>query len=174
MPNKMERFTGRARRVLDLAQQEAEQMHHAYIGTEHMLVALLMESSGVAGKALSELGLEYRAVAHGHGGGTRCLDHGQLRELIDHASGYPDHQCRESNAIDQRGGETVERGRHNQLIGVVAVHGILLRHEEIRDRECIATGSTQTDRVPDVVDLRHGAREQRGAIKRTTVGSQRP
>ncbi|MEZ4667977.1 MAG: Clp protease N-terminal domain-containing protein [Anaerolineae bacterium] len=62
MPNKMERFTGRARRVLDLAQQEAEQMHHAYIGTEHMLVALLMESSGVAGKALSELGLDLPAV----------------------------------------------------------------------------------------------------------------
>ncbi len=54
----MERFTQRARRVLSLAHQEAEQMRHGVIGTEHLLLALIREEGGVAGRVLRELGLE--------------------------------------------------------------------------------------------------------------------
>lgn len=54
----MERFTQRARRVLSLAHQEAEQMRHGVIGTEHLLLALIKEEGGVAGRVLRELGLE--------------------------------------------------------------------------------------------------------------------
>ncbi|MGD9091251.1 MAG: ATP-dependent Clp protease ATP-binding subunit [Anaerolineales bacterium] len=54
----MERFTQRARRVLSLAHQEAEQMRHNYIGTEHLLLGLIREEGGVAGRVLRELGLE--------------------------------------------------------------------------------------------------------------------
>ena len=54
----MERFTQRARRVLSLAHQEAERMRHNYIGTEHLLLGLIQEDSGVAGRVLRELGLE--------------------------------------------------------------------------------------------------------------------
>ena len=54
----MERFTQRARRVLSLAHQEAERMRHNYIGTEHLLLGLIQEDGGVAGKVLRELGLE--------------------------------------------------------------------------------------------------------------------
>jgi ATP-dependent Clp protease ATP-binding subunit ClpC len=54
----MERFTQRARRVLSLAHQEAERMHHNYIGTEHLLIGLMKEDGGVAGQVLSDLGLE--------------------------------------------------------------------------------------------------------------------
>jgi ATP-dependent Clp protease ATP-binding subunit ClpC len=57
MPNKMERFTQRARRVLSLAQEEAERMQHSYIGTEHLLLGLMREEGGVAGKVLREMGL---------------------------------------------------------------------------------------------------------------------
>ncbi|MBI1280468.1 MAG: hypothetical protein GC179_20265 [Anaerolineaceae bacterium] len=60
--NKMERFTQRARRVLSLAQEEAERLHHKYIGTEHMLLGLFREDGGVAGRVLRELGLEYSRV----------------------------------------------------------------------------------------------------------------
>jgi len=55
---KMERFTQRARRVLSLAHREAERMRHNYIGTEHLLLGLLQEDGGVAGRVLHELGLE--------------------------------------------------------------------------------------------------------------------
>ena len=62
MPNKMERFTQRARRVLSLAQEEAERLQHNYIGTEHLLLGLIREEGGVAGRVLRELGLEQRRV----------------------------------------------------------------------------------------------------------------
>ena len=58
----MERFTQRARRVLSLAHQEAEQMRHSYIGTEHLLLGLIREEGGVAGRVLRELGLEAERV----------------------------------------------------------------------------------------------------------------
>jgi ATP-dependent Clp protease ATP-binding subunit ClpC len=60
--NKMERFTQRARRVLSLAQDEAERLQHNYIGTEHLLLGLIREEGGVAGRVLRELGLDQRRV----------------------------------------------------------------------------------------------------------------
>ncbi len=58
----MDRLTQRARRVLSLAHQEAEQMRHNYIGTEHLLLGLIREEGGVAGRVLRELGLEVSRV----------------------------------------------------------------------------------------------------------------
>ncbi len=52
-----ERFTDRARRSLVLAQSEAQNLNHHFIGTEHILLGLLAEGSGVAAVALNELGL---------------------------------------------------------------------------------------------------------------------
>ncbi len=62
MPNKMERFTQRARRVLSLAQDEAERLQHHQIGTEHLLLGLMREEGGVAGRVLRDLGLDLRRV----------------------------------------------------------------------------------------------------------------
>jgi len=62
VPNKMERFTQRARRVLSLAQEEAERLQHGHIGTEHLLLGLMREEGGVAGRVLRDLGLEQRRV----------------------------------------------------------------------------------------------------------------
>jgi ATP-dependent Clp protease ATP-binding subunit ClpC len=62
MANSMDRFTQRARRVLSLAHQEAERLHHNYIGTEHLLLGLILEEGGVASRVLRELGLETRRV----------------------------------------------------------------------------------------------------------------
>lgn len=53
----MERFTQRARRVLSLAHQEAERSRQSNIGTEHLLLGLVGEEGGVAGRVLRELGL---------------------------------------------------------------------------------------------------------------------
>ena len=59
---RMERFTQRARRVLSLAQEEAERLQHNYIGTEHLLLGLIREEGGIGGRVLRELGLEQRRV----------------------------------------------------------------------------------------------------------------
>src|SRR5260221_11443549 len=58
----MERFTQRARRVLSLAQEEAERLQHSYIGTEHLLLGLMREEGGVAGRVLRDLGLDPHRV----------------------------------------------------------------------------------------------------------------
>ena len=50
-----ERFTDRARKVMALANQEAQQLNHEYIGTEHILLGLIKEGSGVAANALKGL-----------------------------------------------------------------------------------------------------------------------
>src|SRR3972149_5899836 len=54
----MQRFTQRARRGLSLAPEEAERLHHNYTGTEHLLLGLIREEGGVAGRVLRELGLD--------------------------------------------------------------------------------------------------------------------
>lgn len=54
----LEKFTQSARRVLSLAYEEAERMQQGMIGSEHILLALIQEESGVAGRVLRELGVE--------------------------------------------------------------------------------------------------------------------
>jgi ATP-dependent Clp protease ATP-binding subunit ClpC len=68
----MERFTQRARRVLALAHEEAESLQQNNIFTEHLLLGLIDEESGVAGRALRDLGLEPERV----------------REMVERLSGY--------------------------------------------------------------------------------------
>jgi len=57
-----ERFTPRARRSIVLAQEEARNLHHNYIGTEHILLGLLHEGQGVAARALTPLGVTLDGV----------------------------------------------------------------------------------------------------------------
>jgi ATP-dependent Clp protease ATP-binding subunit ClpC len=57
-----ERFTDQARRAVVLAQEEARMLNHNYIGTEHILLGLLREHDGVAGKALASLDITIEAV----------------------------------------------------------------------------------------------------------------
>ncbi len=59
MPNKLERFTEQARRVLSLAQEEAERFHHNAIGTEHLLIGLVREGEGIAHHLLTDLKVDY-------------------------------------------------------------------------------------------------------------------
>lgn len=73
--DKMRRFTQRARRVLSLAHEEAERMHHNYIGTEHLLLGLIREEGGVAGRVLRELG----------------LDPARVKEMVERLSGIGRH-----------------------------------------------------------------------------------
>ena len=62
MTNRFEKFSERARRVLALAQEEAQRFNHNYIGTEHVLLGLVRETDGVAAKVLTNLGVELNKV----------------------------------------------------------------------------------------------------------------
>ena len=57
-----ERFTDRARMVVSKAQAEAMLLGHSYIGTEHLLLGMLAEGDGIAGKALTDIGLTLESV----------------------------------------------------------------------------------------------------------------
>jgi ATP-dependent Clp protease ATP-binding subunit ClpC len=57
-----ERFTDRARKVMALAHQEAQRFNHEYIGTEHILLGLVKEGSGVGANVLKNLNVELRNV----------------------------------------------------------------------------------------------------------------
>jgi ATP-dependent Clp protease ATP-binding subunit ClpC len=57
MASRFEKFSERARRVLTLAQEEAQHLNHTYIHTEHILLGLAREEEGVAAKVLSNLGV---------------------------------------------------------------------------------------------------------------------
>jgi ATP-dependent Clp protease ATP-binding subunit ClpC len=72
----MERFTQRARRVLSLAHQEAERLRQSTIGTEHLLLGLIQEDGGIAGRVLRELGLEPDRV----------------REMVEKLSGFGEYK----------------------------------------------------------------------------------
>jgi ATP-dependent Clp protease ATP-binding subunit ClpC len=60
--NRFDKFTERARKVLMLAQEEAQRFNHNYIGTEHLLLGLVREGEGVAAKVLGNLGVELNKV----------------------------------------------------------------------------------------------------------------
>ena len=71
----MERFTQRARRVLSLAHQEAERARQNKIGTDHLLLGLMDEEGGVAGRVLRELG----------------MDSDRMREIVERIAGSGDY-----------------------------------------------------------------------------------
>lgn len=62
MASRFEKFSERARRVLSLAQEEAQRFNHNYIGTEHILLGLVRENEGTAAKVLGGLGTELNKI----------------------------------------------------------------------------------------------------------------
>jgi ATP-dependent Clp protease ATP-binding subunit ClpC len=75
MSDKLDRFSKRARKVLTMAQEEAQRLNHNYIGTEHLLLGLVKEDQGVAIKVLRELSVEpmqvIKAIERAVGKGDR-------------------------------------------------------------------------------------------------------
>src|ERR687884_755150 len=62
MADRFDKFTERARKVLQLAQEEAQRFNHHYIGTEHLLLGLVREGEGIAAGVLESLGVSLDKV----------------------------------------------------------------------------------------------------------------
>src|SRR5665809_123642 len=60
--DRFDKFTDRARKVLTLAQDEAQRFNHNYIGTEHILLGLVREGEGVAARVLENMNVELPKV----------------------------------------------------------------------------------------------------------------
>src|SRR5213596_1635323 len=95
MAERFDKFTERAKKVLMLAQEEAQRFNHNYIGTEHLLLGLVREGEGVAAKVLGNLGVELQSAQR------RRVHHWSRRS----------HRCRRywSNSARQKGHRVVCR-----------------------------------------------------------------
>ena len=79
MADTLDRFTRRARQALTLAQEEAQRLHHNYIGTEHLLVGLIRVENSVSSKILRKLGVTYSGAGAGRADGGYGTERGSLR-----------------------------------------------------------------------------------------------
>ncbi len=104
-------FTPRAKRVLELAFDEARQMGHTYIGTEHILLGLLREGEGVAAQVLNNLGADLEAVRK------------QVVELLGTGSGQPAAAKQPKRAktptLEQFGRDLTEQAKEGKLDPVI-------------------------------------------------------
>jgi ATP-dependent Clp protease ATP-binding subunit ClpC len=105
-------WTPRAKTVLELAREEARILHHQYIGTEHLLLALVREGEGVAAKVLRDLDVDLRTARDQVMkvlGGTAAAEEGeQERE-----------RSAETPTLDQFGRDLTELARKGELDPVI-------------------------------------------------------
>ena len=83
-----ERFTHRARRAITIAQDEARGLGHNFLGTEHLLLGLVIEAEGVAGRTLAGLGVDVDTVRR------------DIREIVGSGHGAADAEVLRTIGID--------------------------------------------------------------------------
>ncbi len=147
-----ERFTDRARRVVVLAQEEARMRNHSYIGTEHILLALIDEGDGTGVKALESLGISLDAVRQ------------QVEEIIgqgQHApSGHIPFTPRAKKVLELSLRESVQLG--HDYIGTEHILLGLLREGDGVTAQVLVKLGADLDRVrQQVIQLISTWREQR-------------
>ena len=103
-------LTPRAKKVIELAVDEARRMNHSYIGTEHLLAGLLREGEGVASGVLESLGVTLEKV--------REETHKVLNQSIP-AGSQPSRTSTRTPTLDQMGIDLTEAARKNKLDPVV-------------------------------------------------------
>jgi ATP-dependent Clp protease ATP-binding subunit ClpC len=155
-----ERFTDRARRVLVLAQEEARDLNHAFIGTEHILLGLIREGEGVAARALDALGVTYGAV--------REEVRGLVEPITNASSGSPPFTPGAKKALELSLREALQLrhsyiGAEHMLLGLVrqgegaAVHILTDLDVELSDLQNRVTQLMSGQSAPEVGNLRREA-----------------
>jgi ATP-dependent Clp protease ATP-binding subunit ClpC len=113
-----EHFTDHARRVLDLEGMEAQRMHHDYMGTEHLLIALIREPEGHGHRALENLGVDLK---HARDAVHQIIEDGPDTELPDgglHFSSRCKHVM-ELALIEARRQKSPNIGTEHLLLGLL-------------------------------------------------------
>src|ERR687894_690833 len=113
-----ERFTDRARRVVVLAQEEALQLGHNYIGTEHILLGLIREGEGVAAQLLVKLGADLNRVRQQV---LQLLSGSQGKEPAEGSTGGGRGEGTPSSSLvlDQFGRNLTQQAREGKLDPVI-------------------------------------------------------
>jgi ATP-dependent Clp protease ATP-binding subunit ClpC len=119
-------LTPRAKRVIDLAYDEARQLSNNYIGTEHLLLGLIREGEGLAGRVLAKLGVDLERTRR------------EVMALQDNESGMPTHQKQTGRSrtptLDEFGRDLTELARNEKLDPVVGRHTEIERVIQILSR----------------------------------------
>ncbi|MBM5827886.1 MAG: ATP-dependent Clp protease ATP-binding subunit [Cyanobacteria bacterium M_surface_7_m2_040] len=155
-------FTPRAKRVLELSLEEARQLGHNYIGTEHLLLGLIREGEGVAARVLENLGVdlakvrtqvirmlgETAEVAAGSGGGKGSTKTPTLDEFGSNLT-----QQASDGKLDPVVGRQTEIERVIQILGRRTKNNPVLIGEPGVGKTAIAEGLAQRINSGDVPDI---------------------
>ncbi len=116
-------LTPRAKRVIDLAYDEARQLNNNYIGTEHLLLGLIREGEGLAGRVLAKLGVDLERARR------------EVMALQSSDSGSPaPRQRSRTPTLDEFGRDLTELARQDKLDPVIGRHNEIERVIQILSR----------------------------------------
>ncbi len=155
-------FTPRAKRVLELSLEEARQLGHNYIGTEHLLLGLIREGEGVAARVLENLGVdltkvrtqvirmlgETAEVSAGGGGGKGSTKTATLDEFGSNLT-----QLASESKLDPVVGRQNEIDRVIQILGRRTKNNPVLIGEPGVGKTAIAEGLAQRIQQGDIPDI---------------------
>jgi len=152
-----DRFTDRARKVMGLARQEAQRFNHDYIGTEHVLLGLVQEGSGVAASVLKNLDIDLRKIRAEVeklvSSGTTMVTMGQL-PFTPRAKKVLELSLEEASNLGHTyiGTEHLLLGliRENEGIAAQVLRNLKVKLEDVREEVLELLGADPSD--PDTSD----------------------
>ena len=157
-------FTPRAKRVLELSLEEARQLGHNYIGTEHLLLGLIREGEGVAARVLENLGVDLAKVR------TQVIRMlGETAEVTSGGGGSGAKGSTKTPTLDEFGNNLTQLateskldpvvGRHNEIDRVIQILGRRTKNNPVLIGEpgvgktAIAEGLAQRIQQGDIPDI---------------------
>ncbi|MEB3246541.1 MAG: ATP-dependent Clp protease ATP-binding subunit [Synechococcus sp.] len=157
-------FTPRAKRVLELSLEEARQLGHNYIGTEHLLLGLIREGEGVAARVLENLGVDLAKVR------TQVIRMlGETAEVSAGGGGGGSKGSTKTPTLDEFGSNLTQLaseakldpvvGRHNEIDRVIQILGRRTKNNPVLIGEpgvgktAIAEGLAQRIQQGDIPDI---------------------
>ena len=176
-----ERFTKRARQVFSYAQEEAKHFNHTYIGGEHLLIGILREDGGVAGRVLRELGLEegrVRSAVEQLSGEREPLQPFQKIELAPSTKRVLEYALEEAGRMNQHYVSTehillgVVRQTEGRAIEVLKKFGITQEQIRRQTRRMLREGSSSATDSAESPDA--GSTPATSASPSASTQSRRP
>src|ERR671939_358760 len=129
MADRFDKFTERARKVLQLAQEEARRLNHHYIGTEHLLLGLVREGEGIAAGVLESLGVSLDKVRS-----QVIYVLNQSAAYSQEGQGAPHGKSSKTPVIDQLGMDLTAAARAGKLDPVIGRYKEIERVVQILSR----------------------------------------